>query len=62
MEKHILSVENRGQRIQRFIDWLKWRPLEYKQFVKSLFMTQQASLANRLALSSKPIFIIINYK
>ena len=60
MEQYILFVENRGKRIQRFIEWLKWRPVEdYKQFIKSLFMTQQASLADRLALSCKPILIII---
>ena len=55
MKQHILSMKKREDRIQKFIEWLQWCPLEdYQNFIRVLYTTQQTSLAGKLVASCKP--------
>ena len=61
MEQNLSSVEKKEDRIQKFIEWLQWRPLQdYKEFLNLLDTTQQTSLMECLAASCK--FKICNSK
>ena len=61
MEQYLSSVEEKEDRIQKFIEWLQWRPLhDYKEFINLLDTTQQTSLMESLAASCK--FMIYNSK
>ena len=54
IKQNVLSVEKREEQIQKFIDWLQWRPLQdYREFVNLLEDTQQISLADSVAASCK---------
>ena len=54
MEQNLSSVEEKEDRIQKFIEWLQWRPLQdYKEFLNLLDATQQTSLMESLAASCK---------
>ena len=54
IEQNLLSVKEKEDRIQKFIEWLQWRPLQdYKGFMNLLHTTQQTSLIESLAASCK---------
>ena len=54
IKQNVLSVEKREEQIQKFIDWLQWRPLQdYRAFINLLEATQQISLADSVAASCK---------
>ena len=54
MEQNLSSVKEKEDRIQKFIEWLQWRPLQdYKEFMNLLDKTQQTSLMESLAVSCK---------
>ena len=47
-----MSAEDNDQRIQRFTEWLQWRPPEdYKFFISLLYKTEQATIAAKLLKS-----------
>ena len=52
--QRIMTGNHQQQKIQRFIEWLKWRPTEvYKRFMKVLRKTDQAPLAEKLLNACK---------
>ena len=57
-KKQYASItEKKEDRIQRFSEWLKWRPLEdYRRFIKLLEKTKQEALASALVASCKIYF------
>ena len=51
-EQHIMSVSDKEQRIDRFIEWLKLKPTkEYNKFVEILYKTDQSQVATQLLKS-----------
>ena len=52
MKQNILSEKDKKQRIQMFTDWLQWRPHDdYKHFIRLLYKTDQAPVAEQLVKS-----------
>ena len=50
-------TEKKEDRIQRFSEWLQWRPLEdYRRFIRLLEKTKQEELASDLVASCKIYF------
>ena len=53
-KQHASLTEKKEDRIQRFTEWLQWRPLdEYRRFIRLLEKTKQEALASALIASCK---------
>ena len=56
-KQHASLTEKKEDRIQRFTEWLQWRPLEdYRRFIRLLEKTKQEGLASALVASCKIYF------
>ena len=52
--QQVTLEDDNEQKIQMFIEWLKWQPTEiYKLFMKALRKTDQAALAEKLLNASR---------
>ena len=53
-KQYALVTEKKKDRIQRFTEWLQWRPLDdYRRFLRLLEKTKQQALASALVASCK---------